>query len=258
MDKEYIKTIISSKNEKDDRLIKENDLIDAELVKIFCSTKRADVARAFYSYENQTNPPRAYRVEVICPNCGKKNIKALSKTRTLDMINRGDTSENMLCEKCKAEKEAKIEAEKERRSAEYEKRNALEKRQRTRKYLREYLDPNCSFKPEVKPYEKIKTIMVYGGHDLDGEVIKRFVSLMSYSEFLQTPYWDGVRNYKLKKEGYRCQLCGKKSVLNVHHKTYEHHGEEHIRSIADEDLVVLCKDCHEKFHSKLGKATREA
>lgn len=26
---------------------------------------------------------------------------------------------------------------------------------------------------------------------------------------------------------------------------------EHLRSIANKDLIVLCKDCHYKFHDKL-------
>ena len=81
--------------------------------------------------------------------------------------------------------------------------------------------------------------------------IQDAVRSLSYSDFLQTPYWDGVRNYKLRKSGYKCELCGKSGILNVHHKTYENHGLEHLRSIANKDLIVLCKDCHYKFHDKL-------
>ena len=51
--------------------------------------------------------------------------------------------------------------------------------------------------------------------------------------------------------GRRCQLCNLGSVpLNVHHRTYERRGEE-----LDEDLTVLCRECHHTFHEhrKLGR-----
>ena len=71
---------------------------------------------------------------------------------------------------------------------------------------------------------------------------------MPYKQFLQTHYWTIVRNYKLYLVGYKCNLCGSSSILNVHHKSYEHHGEEHKYL---EDLIVLCQPCHGKFHDKL-------
>ena len=74
---------------------------------------------------------------------------------------------------------------------------------------------------------------------------------MDYHDFLKTPCWHGVRSYKLRNAKYCCELCGKKGVLNVHHKTYENHGREFDRDIADSDLIVLCRECHEKFHDKL-------
>jgi 5-methylcytosine-specific restriction endonuclease McrA len=45
--------------------------------------------------------------------------------------------------------------------------------------------------------------------------------------------------------------------VNVHHRTYEHHGEEHQYL---DDLILLCHPCHSKFHGKLperpnGKST---
>ena len=74
---------------------------------------------------------------------------------------------------------------------------------------------------------------------------------MPYADFLNTYYWDIVRKYKLVKGNYSCELCNTKgTVLNVHHKTYEHRGEEY-RYL--EDLIVLCSDCHGKFHNKLAE-----
>ena len=74
---------------------------------------------------------------------------------------------------------------------------------------------------------------------------------MPYSEYLQTEHWQEVRKYCLKKAGYRCQLCHSNRKLNVHHKTYEHRGEEDQGWNWKNDLIVLCQSCHEKFHAKL-------
>lgn len=70
----------------------------------------------------------------------------------------------------------------------------------------------------------------------------------SYSDFLGTTYWDIVRRYVLYKRGWKCELCNEKGELRVHHKTYEHHGKEHLHL---EDLITLCNKCHRKFHDKL-------
>jgi len=73
---------------------------------------------------------------------------------------------------------------------------------------------------------------------------------LSYRLFLDTLYWDIIRKYILHKRGYRCELCSENGKLNVHHKSYDHRGEEHNYL---EDLIVLCHPCHAKFHDKLEK-----
>jgi len=71
---------------------------------------------------------------------------------------------------------------------------------------------------------------------------------MPYEEFLGTIYWDIVRRYVLWKRKFICGLCNSDGQLNVHHKTYDHRGEEYLFL---EDLIVLCQPCHAKFHDKL-------
>jgi hypothetical protein len=67
---------------------------------------------------------------------------------------------------------------------------------------------------------------------------------LPYKEYLQTPHWKHLRQDKVRAAGHRCQLCNRGSVtFNVHHRTYDRLGEE-----LDEDLTVLCSDCHNKFH----------
>lgn len=67
---------------------------------------------------------------------------------------------------------------------------------------------------------------------------------MPYREYLKTPEWQATRTHQLRRAGYACQVCNAKGgLLNVHHRTYERRGNE-----AQEDLVVLCRGCHELFH----------
>ncbi len=67
-----------------------------------------------------------------------------------------------------------------------------------------------------------------------------------YPERWTTEEWEVMRNRMLARARYRCQLCGARGrnvQLNVHHNSYENYGEERL-----EDLIVLCRSCHRRFH----------
>ena len=71
-------------------------------------------------------------------------------------------------------------------------------------------------------------------------------SRTNYDDYIKSPQWRQIRAMMLNKYG-KCQLCSSTKNLEVHHNSYDHIGEEkeHL-----EDLVVLCHDCHSKFHNK--------
>ena len=70
---------------------------------------------------------------------------------------------------------------------------------------------------------------------------------LPYSEYLKSPHWQRIRQSALKRAGGRCQLCNAQNrPLDTHHRTYERRGCEE-----PEDVIVLCRDCHAKFHGKL-------
>lgn len=73
---------------------------------------------------------------------------------------------------------------------------------------------------------------------------------VAYSEYLQTPEWAEKRDAAILRAGGRCQVCNDDRQLNVHHRTYER-----VEDDAPEDLVVLCRRCHELFH--FGKVDME-
>ena len=68
---------------------------------------------------------------------------------------------------------------------------------------------------------------------------------MSYQTFLDTIYWQILRDYLIEYRGNKCEKCGCKFKLNIHHQIYKHHGWEHEHL---EDLVVYCRLCHQQQH----------
>lgn len=75
---------------------------------------------------------------------------------------------------------------------------------------------------------------------------RRTLEGMPYEDYLRTDAWKMRREQALRDAGNKCQLCYSPKYLDVHHKTYERRGHE-----LPQDLTVLCRDCHAKFHNKL-------
>jgi hypothetical protein len=64
-----------------------------------------------------------------------------------------------------------------------------------------------------------------------------------YDLYLATDKWRGFKNSIISKRGFNCELCSSKKNIQVHHLTYERLGNE-----MPEDVMILCKKCHEKAH----------
>jgi hypothetical protein len=60
-----------------------------------------------------------------------------------------------------------------------------------------------------------------------------------YEAYIQSDEWRRRRAVAIRKAGERCQVCNRGGRLEVHHRTYERFGAE-----MEDDLVVLCGDCH--------------
>ena len=72
----------------------------------------------------------------------------------------------------------------------------------------------------------------------------------NYQAFLRSHYWHQVKQVVLSRDNYTCRCCNTRTHvkrLEVHHITYEHHGDEanHL-----EDLVTVCGNCHAEIHGK--------
>jgi hypothetical protein len=67
---------------------------------------------------------------------------------------------------------------------------------------------------------------------------------LPYKDYLMTDHWESLKHEALHLANNSCALClSNNRQLHVHHKTYKNRGQE-----TQNDLIVLCKDCHKKFH----------
>jgi 5-methylcytosine-specific restriction endonuclease McrA len=56
--------------------------------------------------------------------------------------------------------------------------------------------------------------------------------------------YDRLRHAVLKRDGWRCQQCGRRTNLEVHH--LQHRSQQ--GDDAEQNLLTLCADCHARHH----------
>lgn len=69
---------------------------------------------------------------------------------------------------------------------------------------------------------------------------------VDYKEYIKSEEWKVKRKEVLERDKFKCRLCGAKGTeynLHVHHNSYDNLGNEPL-----EDLITLCKKCHETYH----------
>ena len=65
----------------------------------------------------------------------------------------------------------------------------------------------------------------------------------SYTLYLESKQWAERRALAIHAANGKCQSCGGRNSLNVHHRNYKRLGKERPT-----DLIVLCRDCHDILH----------
>jgi hypothetical protein len=71
-----------------------------------------------------------------------------------------------------------------------------------------------------------------------------------YRSYIRSRRWKARRKHYFATHVKRCAACPSKIDIQLHHVTYERLGCER-----DEDLILLCCDCHTDFHA-LGKTRK--
>ena len=59
--------------------------------------------------------------------------------------------------------------------------------------------------------------------------------------------YERLRQQVLRRDGWRCQLCGTMSNLEVHHKQFRSHSGDD----SEENLITLCTVCHNETHKNV-------
>lgn len=103
------------------------------------------------------------------------------------------------------------------------------------KIIKDKEQKNQEFESQIKLTQELRIQQI--------EELKK----LPYKEYLQTNHWKNVRLKALRYYNYKCCLCSSSKEIHIHHRSYNHRGEEehYIRN----DLIALCKSCHEKHHN---------
>ena len=64
---------------------------------------------------------------------------------------------------------------------------------------------------------------------------------------LDSELYEQLRNGVLRRDGWRCQLCGTMSNLEVHHKEFRSHSGDD----SEQNLITICRKCHQLVHGEL-------
>jgi predicted HNH restriction endonuclease len=61
---------------------------------------------------------------------------------------------------------------------------------------------------------------------------------------LQNEAYRELRQKVLQRDAWRCQACGVRSNLEVHHREFRSHAGDD----SERNLITLCADCHAGLH----------
>jgi len=69
----------------------------------------------------------------------------------------------------------------------------------------------------------------------------------SYTDLLKHERWKKKRDRILRRDGYKCTVCGSTHDLQVHHTFYYDRPTLPWR-YPEDSLLTLCGECHHKWH----------
>ena len=61
--------------------------------------------------------------------------------------------------------------------------------------------------------------------------------------------YEDLRERVLRRDDWRCQVCGSMTSLEVHHQQFRSHSGEDT----EDNLITLCTNCHSSIHAGLGE-----
>jgi 5-methylcytosine-specific restriction endonuclease McrA len=58
--------------------------------------------------------------------------------------------------------------------------------------------------------------------------------------------YEELRREVLRRDSWRCQFCGSRQNLDLHHQRFRSHSGEDMQH----NLITLCANCHAAIHSR--------
>ena len=77
------------------------------------------------------------------------------------------------------------------------------------------------------------------------ERFSRNAFFADYDQYLKSEAWAKRRSLVLKRARGVCEGCAEQNPTEVHHRSYEHVGNEFLF-----ELVALCHSCHDRLHEE--------
>lgn len=214
-----------------------------KIIELSKQYKLDEIKRLFEPTNGET-----FKAEYNCLDCGELVIDFFSKTKFFEYIDtkikRDEGRDSYLdryfiCNKCELRKKEIEHLEKLKRKESETDNISIS----TDYYIEHYLSPDMVWKEGVTLWQKFNYIK---NINADFDYISNYIKSMNYKDFLKTLYWKTIAEKKKALSKFKCQLCSASGFLAVHHRTYSNHGYE-LQNM--EDLIVLCNECHEKFHN---------
>jgi len=76
--------------------------------------------------------------------------------------------------------------------------------------------------------------------------VKQIMSKQAPIRLKQQDY-ENLREQVLRRDRWRCQLCGSMTNLEAHHKQFRSHSGEDDEG----NLITLCLGCHGPIHGRI-------
>ena len=109
------------------------------------------------------------------------------------------------------------------------------------------MDSNKSESDHIpQPSEPISPELQTINHSLQ----PMFMSAQAKTNYLQSIEWQELRTQALARANNQCECCHSTERLEAHHTSYLHLGEADSNEL--NDLAILCRNCHQALHNKLG------
>jgi hypothetical protein len=238
IDESLIRRILFEDDPEETRKIHPGDMLSYGLVEMMSKSTRERIRRCFAKVDSYKNIK--YYVEIECKRCHCHFIRGMGQSKTISYILHMEES---ICDKCFAIIQDEQKREQEQKIIEREEKKAKD----FLYFICTYFEPGYDFaKPNA--YENFNFLRnaINSFDSVERDKICKHIRAMNYNDFLDTPYWKAIARYVKYRSGYKCRLCGSKENLNVHHRSYEFHGQELQKW--DTELICICKRCHEKHH----------